>query len=252
MVILHVLGGKCLHPIDERCLFDDVHRSIKIEAPRRSWLEVTKIQIWVRQAILRAREHARIHKLVSRYLPLGEHRLKVHPIETVPWEVNVNHDALDAVQEQARRTEHALNHALFGKVCQLGSSKIGRIQTLIAFVPQMVKDKVHKVAIDATCGDSETFLRLALLPFCKVRPCHFHLLVHAADKHRMLRPRSHALEDKERRHVVFLESIELLVHKAEDTGRNATECICKGVLQSLNGTKPEDCINPDSNIAQTV
>jgi len=51
MIIFHILCWERLHPVDERCLLDDVNCCVEVEAPRSCWLKMTEIEIWVSQTI---------------------------------------------------------------------------------------------------------------------------------------------------------------------------------------------------------
>jgi len=113
---------------------------------------------------------------------------------------------------------------------KLSPCKIRCLKTFIPFVLEVVENELDEVAIDATSGDSETLLRLALLVFGEVLPCKFHLLVHAADEHGVLRPRCNALEDEERGDAILLERLKFLVDEAKDAWWDATQSISKRVL----------------------
>mmetsp|Transcript_97211 Transcript_97211/g.251481 ORF Transcript_97211/g.251481 Transcript_97211/m.251481 type:complete len:283 (-) Transcript_97211:226-1074(-) len=92
VVVLHLLRGEGLHPVDQRSLLDDVDGRIEVEAAGGRWLEVPKVQVGVGEAVLRASEHAGIHELVACDLPLLQHRDKVHPVEGQLGEVDVDND----------------------------------------------------------------------------------------------------------------------------------------------------------------
>mmetsp|Transcript_18385 Transcript_18385/g.52678 ORF Transcript_18385/g.52678 Transcript_18385/m.52678 type:complete len:323 (-) Transcript_18385:7-975(-) len=252
MIVLHLLGGESPHPIDQGRLLDDVDCGVEIEPPRREGLEVAQVQVWVCQAILRTRQHACINELVARDLPLPEHGIQVHPIKGELRKVDVDHHGLHAIEQEPRRAEHRGDHALLREVGELRAREVWRLQTLVALGLQVVVDKVHEVAVDATCGDGEALLGLGLLPLCQVCPGEFHLLVHAADEHRVLGPRGNSLEHEEGRDLVLLEGLQLFVDEAEDAWRDATEGISERILQRLNGAQPEDRVHANTNTTEPL
>jgi len=60
------------------------------------------------------------------------------------------------------------------------------------------------------------------------------------------------LEDKHRVNVAPPERIKLLLHEAKHSRGHAAQCICKGVLQSLDGAEPIYCINADPIATQIL
>mmetsp|Transcript_35438 Transcript_35438/g.101873 ORF Transcript_35438/g.101873 Transcript_35438/m.101873 type:complete len:206 (-) Transcript_35438:358-975(-) len=170
VIVLHLLCREGLHPVDQWCLLDDVHGRLEVESPRRRRLEVPEIQIWVGEAVLSARKHTRIHKLVSGNLPLLKHGLQINPVKEQLRELYVDHHRLHTVEEKAWRTEDGLHDTLLHEVRELGARKVRGVQALVALVPEVVKDEVHKVTVDSACGHSKAFLCLTLLALGKVCP----------------------------------------------------------------------------------
>mmetsp|Transcript_1278 Transcript_1278/g.3869 ORF Transcript_1278/g.3869 Transcript_1278/m.3869 type:complete len:406 (-) Transcript_1278:71-1288(-) len=252
VVVLHVLRREGLHPVDQRGLLDDVDGCVEVEASGGRGLEVAEVQVGVREAVLGAREHAGVHELVAADLPLQEHGLEVDPVEGQLGEVDLDDHFPHAVEEQPRRPEDGGDFALLGEVGELRTGEVRGLEALVALVPQMVEDEVDKVAVDAARRDREALLSLALLALGKVGPGELHLLVHAADEHRVLRARGDALEDEERCDLIALEVLELLVHEAEDAGRDAAERVGEGILQGLDRAQPEDRIHANARPAQAI
>jgi len=127
-----------------------------------------------------------------------------------------------------------LHYALLSEMSKLGPCKVRCLKAFIAFVPKVVENEIDEVAIDAARGNSEALLRLTFLAFHKVLPRKFHLLVHAADEHGVLRPGCNALEDEERGYVVPFEGFKFLVDEAKDAWGDATQRIRERVLEGLN------------------
>mmetsp|Transcript_1668 Transcript_1668/g.5180 ORF Transcript_1668/g.5180 Transcript_1668/m.5180 type:complete len:526 (-) Transcript_1668:110-1687(-) len=251
MVILHLLRGERLHPVDQWGLLDNVNCSVKIESSV-AWcrLEVSKVKEGVRKAILCASQQTSIYELILADLPLGQDNIKINPVNPLVEEINVDDDPRDAVKQETGRAKHCLYYPQLAEVCELGACKIRCLQHFAAFLLQVVKDEVYKVTVDAAGGNGKTPLRLNLLAQHQVSPGSLHLLVHATDKHRVLRAGRHALEHKDGRNIVPSKQVQLLVDKAEDPRWDATKSICKGVLQELYGPKPIDCVDADSQPAQ--
>mmetsp|Transcript_13184 Transcript_13184/g.20862 ORF Transcript_13184/g.20862 Transcript_13184/m.20862 type:complete len:223 (-) Transcript_13184:457-1125(-) len=159
MVVFHLLCREGLHPVDQRSLLHDVHRGVEVEAALVCrWLKVVQIQVRVGQAVLSAGEHARIDELVPGQLPLGEHAIKINPIEALVRKVKVDHHRLHAVQKQTRRPKNGLDDSLLRKVGQLCTGEVWSLQALVAPVPEVVEDEVDKVAIDTTSGHRKALL----------------------------------------------------------------------------------------------
>mmetsp|Transcript_98390 Transcript_98390/g.275531 ORF Transcript_98390/g.275531 Transcript_98390/m.275531 type:complete len:733 (-) Transcript_98390:294-2492(-) len=233
-VVFHLVGHRGLHEVGQRGLLDHVNRGIEVEPAARNGLELREVEVGVREAVLGAREHAGVHELVARDVPLLQDRVQVNPLEEGLAEVDVDDDGLHAVEEEARGAEDGRHDALLREVRQLRAHEVGRLQALVASRAEVVKDEVHEVPVDAARRDREALLRLRLPALRQVRPSELHLLVHAADEHRVLRSRRDALEDEERCDVVLLEGLQLLVHEPEDPRRDAAQGIGKRVLQRLN------------------
>mmetsp|Transcript_31147 Transcript_31147/g.68270 ORF Transcript_31147/g.68270 Transcript_31147/m.68270 type:complete len:228 (-) Transcript_31147:207-890(-) len=218
MLILHLLRGECLHPINERQLLHNVDSSIEIKE-RCSWRldvrEFAQIEVGISETVFSASEHAGVDKLVPTNLPLREDIIQVHPFKLVMEEVDADDDLLNAVEQESWRAEDSAHDALIAEVRELRRGKVWRLEHLAAPVPQVVQDEENKVAIDAG-GHSEALLSLTPLPFSEVRPASLHALVHAVDEHGVLWARSHSLEYKDRRDVVPSKSIQLLIHNSKD------------------------------------
>mmetsp|Transcript_44893 Transcript_44893/g.104899 ORF Transcript_44893/g.104899 Transcript_44893/m.104899 type:complete len:205 (+) Transcript_44893:1767-2381(+) len=155
---------------------------------------------------------------------------------------------LHSIKKKARRTENSLYDTLLSKVSKLCPSEVGRLETLVALLPQVVEDEIDEVAIDSARGDGKALLCLRLLPLCQAIPRHVHLMVHAANKHGVLGARCHALEDEDRIDPRIFERFQLLVHETEDAGRDSAESICEGIFQRLNGAEPEHGIDPHLHV----
>mmetsp|Transcript_109184 Transcript_109184/g.337103 ORF Transcript_109184/g.337103 Transcript_109184/m.337103 type:complete len:278 (+) Transcript_109184:1655-2488(+) len=164
VVVLHVVRGERLHPVDEGGLLDDVDRGVEVEAGaagRR--LEMPQVQIRIRQAVLCPGQHAGVYELVPADLPLAQDGVEVHPVEAPVQEVDVDDDPGDAVQQEAGGPEDRVHEALLAEVRELGPGEVGRLQQLAAPLPQVVEDEVDEVAVDAAGGHREQLLRLAPL-----------------------------------------------------------------------------------------
>jgi hypothetical protein len=164
----------------------------------------------------------------------------------------MDHNSLHSIQEEPWWTEDCLNNALFREVRQLRPSKIGRLEALVTFMPEVVHNEEDEVAIDSACGHSKALLRLALLTLCEVGPGEFHLLIHPTHEHRMLRSGGHALEYEERCDLGALERLELLVNETENARWDASQRIREGILQSLDGTQPKDSIHTDPHAPELL
>mmetsp|Transcript_23628 Transcript_23628/g.66299 ORF Transcript_23628/g.66299 Transcript_23628/m.66299 type:complete len:501 (+) Transcript_23628:933-2435(+) len=245
VVVLHVLGGEGLHPVDQGGLLDDVHRRVEVEPPLGGGLEVAEVQVRVREAVLGAREHAGVDELVPGDLPLLEHGVEVDPVEDLARKIEVDDHGLDSVEEEAWRPEDGLHDALLGEVRELCAGEVRRLQALVPLVPEVVVDEVDEVAVDAARGHGKTLLGLTLLALGEVAPRLLHLCVHAAHEHRVLRSRRDPLEHEERRYLILPEGLELLVDEAEDPRRDTTEGIGEGVLQRLDRPEPMHRIDPN-------
>mmetsp|Transcript_100064 Transcript_100064/g.288939 ORF Transcript_100064/g.288939 Transcript_100064/m.288939 type:complete len:458 (+) Transcript_100064:907-2280(+) len=232
---LHLLRREKLHPARERRLLHRRHCRIEVETQgARCGLEMAKIKVRVRSATLRTGQHASIHELVHRQLPLVEHDLKVDPVEGGVLEGDSDDDPRNVVQQQARRPDDRVNHAVLREVRQLGASEVGRAEDLAATLLQIVEHEEHEVAVDAAGVHRKTFLSLVSIALCQMGPCDIHLLIDPRDKHRVLRARGHTLEDEHRRNGASAESLQLSIDECESPRRHPAERIRKRILQGLN------------------
>mmetsp|Transcript_78964 Transcript_78964/g.189578 ORF Transcript_78964/g.189578 Transcript_78964/m.189578 type:complete len:205 (+) Transcript_78964:1777-2391(+) len=157
---------------------------------------------------------------------------------------------LHSIKKKAGRTEHSLYDALLSKVSQLGSGEVGRLEALVTLLPQVVEYEIDEIAVDSARGDGKALLCLRLFSLCQAIPRHVHLMVHAANKHGVLGPRCHALEDEDRIDPSLSERFQLLVHETEDAGRDSAESICEGIFQGLDGAEPEHSIDPHLHVSK--
>jgi len=252
VVILHVLCWERLHPIHQRRLLDDAHRRVEVETPSRGRLEVPQVEVGVREAVLGSREHAGVHELVLRDLPLAQHAVEVHPLEHLGREVQADDDNLHAVEQEPWRPEHCLHHVVFREVRQLRPGEVWRLQALVAPVPEVVEDEVYEVAVDAAGRHGEALLRIALHALGQEGPGLLHLMLHPADEHGVLRPRGHALENEQGRDLMPLERLQFLVHKAKNPGRSPPQRVREGVLQRLDRAEPEHSVHAHLDLAQRL
>mmetsp|Transcript_73169 Transcript_73169/g.161493 ORF Transcript_73169/g.161493 Transcript_73169/m.161493 type:complete len:258 (+) Transcript_73169:1544-2317(+) len=251
MVVFHVIRGKSLHPVDQGRLLDDVHSGIEVESRLRR-LEISEVQIGIGQAVFSARQHASVDKFIPGQLPLAQHAIKVHPIEVLLTKVQHNHHRFHAIQEQTWWPKNGLYNTLLSKMCQLRTRKVRGLDALIAAVSQVVENEIHEVAIDSAGGDREALLRQGLFATRQVVPGHVHLLIHAVGKHGVLWSWCHTLKNEEWSNSILFKGIQLFVHEAKDPRRDAPQGIGKGILQGLNGSKPENRIDPHMDTAELI